>query len=183
MSLRVLSLEKALSLERVLSLDVANKTGWAFISSSLLRYGLIKVDSKLSEAKRLVYFRNELKKLLKKLKPSHIVIEDVYSGKNVNTLKLLAKFGGVAQECCLDISGVEPYIMHNRITKSYFKVKNKRELFDFALTVFDWKDNDITFEKYNDIVDAICQLFCYYDLVLNVKEFRKEKDYGYLYSI
>lgn len=172
--------------KRVFSLDIATTTGWAFMSTNnikTLKFGTIETSHKLSESQRLVYFREELIKLLVKLKPTHVVIEDVYSGINVKTLKLLAKFAGVAQECCASAAGVESYIIHNNTVKSYFKVKNKEQLFGFVVSVLEWEEKEFSFKKHNDIVDAIAQLMCYLDVVLEVKQFRKNKDYGYLYGV
>lgn len=169
---------------RVLSLDIATTTGWAFITDKAcpnMEYGLIKTDSKLDEAERLADFRIKLKDLLLSINPSHIVIEDVYSGINISTMKLLSKFAGVAVECCYSTLNIKPYIIHTNTVKSYFKVKSKYELFDFAVDVCNLKD--MNFKKDNDVVDAICQLLCYIDQILKLKKFRVTKEYGYLYEV
>jgi len=171
---------------RVLSLDIATNTGWAFTFGQVrgkFEYGVIRTNSKFSEGQRLAYFRNELVKLLEEFRPSHVVIEDVYSGLNVKTMKLLAKYAGVAQEVCTSMIGIDAYIIHTSTVKSYFKAKNKRELFDFVVSLLGWEDSDIDFSKHNDIVDAIAQLLCFYDEVLKVRKFREEKEYGFLYEV
>ncbi len=171
---------------RVISLDIAATTGWGFISGSKIeeiKFGLIKTNSKFSEAQRLAYFRNELFKLLVEFKPTHVVIEDVYSGVNVNVMKLLAKFAGVAEECCLSAAGIEPYVIHTNTVKSYFKVKNKQQLFDFVVEILGFENDGVSFKEHNDIIDAIGQLLCYCDTILGVKNFRSEKDYGFLYEV
>ncbi|RLD65024.1 MAG: hypothetical protein DRI84_07680 [Bacteroidetes bacterium] len=173
-------------MQRVLSLDIATTTGWAFNFVQTIdkfEYGLIKTNPKHSEGKRLAYFRKELIKLISKFNPTHVVIEDIYSGINVKTLKLLAKYAGVAQECCVSFANIDPYIIHTSTVKAYFKAKNKRQLFDFAVTLLNWDTNVINFKNHNDIVDSICQLICYCDKVLGVKKYREEKDYGYLYKL
>lgn len=170
---------------RVLSLDVSSSsTGWAFVSSkkkSKIKYGLIKTSSKHSRPRRLLEYKKELKELLRRFKPTHIVIEDIYSGPNIKTLILLAKFAGITEECGLSTCAVEPYIIHNNTVKSYFKVKNKEEMFEFMVDIFEWKDAN--FNKHNDITDSLGQLLCYCDHVLNVSKYRFKKDYGYLYEV
>lgn len=172
---------------RVLSLDVsASSTGWAF-ASGLARgpfvYGLIKTSNKFILAERLVYFRNELRKLLFELKPTHVVMEDVFAGLNNKTLIMLSKFAGVAMEACYFAVGRDPYIIHTNTVKSYFKVKNKEKLFHLIVDICDWEKDKVSFKKHNDLTDAIAQLLCYYDHVLDYKKFRIEKDYGFLYEV
>jgi len=174
-------------LTRVLSLDLATRTGWAFTfcqTRSKFEYGIIQTNPKFSEGRRLALFREELIKLLSKLKPTHIVIEDTYAGNNIKTLKLLSKYAGVAIECCSSMARVNPYIIHTSTVKAYFKVKNKKDLFDFMLSLLEWEDDKgISFEKHNDITDAIAQLLCYCDKILGLWKFRVEKEYGFLYNV
>lgn len=169
---------------RVLSLDIsASSTGWAFSdgSNNPIAYDVIKTSSKNSRAERLEIYRKELSTLIDKLRPTHIVMEDVYSGPNVKTLVLLSKFAGVTEECCLSCFGIEPHLIHNGTVKAYFKVKNKEGLFNIVTDILDWIDT--TFKKSNDMTDAIGQLMCYYDSISTETKFRYEKDYGYLYKI
>lgn len=169
---------------RILSLDIATTTGWSFVSSddmSEIKRGLIKTNNKFSLSKRLSNFREELTKLLEAFKPSHVVIEDIFSGLNVNTMKLLAKYAGVAQECCMTISNIDPYIIHTSTVKAYFKAKDKQEIFNIIVDIIAW--SDAIFKKDNDITDAIAQLLCYYDEVSEKTKYRVKKEYGYLYEI
>ncbi len=172
---------------RVLSLDIsASSTGWAFGFGKVkvpVQHGIIKTSPKSSRPERLNYFKHELEKLLLKLKPSHVVMEDVYSGLNAKTLVLLAKFAGVAEECCYSITGIEPYIIHTSTVKAYFKAKKKEDVFDAISDIFEWDPDKFSFKKHNDVSDAIGQLLCYLDHVLNYRKFRAEKEYGYLYEV
>jgi Holliday junction resolvasome RuvABC endonuclease subunit len=174
-------------LTRVLSLDVsASSTGWAFTfgqARGKFHYGLIRTTNKFTLAERLAYFRNELLRLLIEFRPSHVVIEDVFSGLNPKTLVMLSKFAGVTMEVVKSIAGVEPYIIHTNTVKSYFKAKNKQQLFDFIADLLDWEEDKVSFKKHNDLTDAIAQLLCYYDQILQVRSFRFEKEYGYLYEV
>jgi Holliday junction resolvasome RuvABC endonuclease subunit len=171
---------------RVLSLDIATTTGWAFMfgaASRRFEYGLIKTSPKFSLAERLCFFRHEIKKLLKELRPTHVVMEDIYSGPNNKTLVTLAKFAGVCEECCLTVSGIQPYLMHTSTVKSYFKSKNKEDIFNFIVDILEWDDSNVNFNKHNDLTDAIAQLIVFYDKVLEYRKFRTEKEYGYLYEV
>lgn len=172
---------------RVLSLDIsASSTGWAFASGSArapFSYGLIKTSNKFTLSERLAYFKNELYRLLLEFKPTHVVMEDVFAGLNNKTLIMLAKFAGVAMETCYSTAGSDPYIIHTNTVKSYFKVKNKEQLFYMIADVCDWEKDKVSFKKHNDLTDAIAQLMCYYDYVLGYKNFRIEKDYGFLYEV
>lgn len=147
-----------------------------------LEYGIIKAPVKSNRPEKLVYLREELKKLLLKFEPTHVVIEDIYLGLNPKTLVLLAKFAGVVEECCLSISGIESYIIHTSTVKAYFKIKKKKDIFNMIVDILDWEE-DTSFNKYNDITDAVAQLFCYFDNVLEYRKFRQEKEYGYLYEV
>jgi len=172
---------------RVLSFDIsASSTGWAFTfgqARGVFEYGLIKTSPKFSRAERLAYFRNEVERLLVEFRPTHVVIEDVFSGLNVKTMKLLSKFAGVAEECCMTIAKIDPYVISTNTVKAYFKAKNKQAVFDMILEIFDWDPEQVKFKKHNDLTDAIAQLMCYYDHVLKYRNFKTEKDYGFIYEV
>lgn len=174
-------------LVRVLSLDIsASCTGWAFTfgqGRGQWELGTIETDPKRTRAERLVFFRQSLVTLLKSLRPSHVVIEDVYAGINPKTMTLLAKFAGVAEECCKSVAGIDPYIIATTTVKSYFKVKNKRQMFDAIVEIYDMDPEQVSFNKHNDITDAIAQLICYFDQILEVRSFRFEKPYGFVYEV
>jgi len=170
---------------RVLSLDIsASSTGWSYVfgANGVRDYGLIKTKPKYSTAERLTFFRQELEDIVDMYRPSHVVIEDVYSGLNVKTLKLLAKFAGVAEEICFRKTGAEPYIISNKTVKAYFKTKNKEDMFHFMVDILDWPKDEVKFKKHNDLTDSIAQLMCYCDKVLDFRKFRTETDYGYKYD-
>lgn len=172
---------------RVLSLDVSSSsTGWSFMfgaASRRFNYGLIKTNSKFSLSERLNFFRNELQKLLLEFRPTNVVIEDIYAGPNTKTLIMLSKFLGVAEECCFNMTGVQPYLMSTNTVKSYFKSKNKEDVFNSIVDLLDWENSNVSFKKHNDLTDSIAQLIVYYDLVLEYRKFRFEKEYGYLYEV
>src|SRR5574338_484719 len=83
---------------KLLALDISTKsTGW-FISKASC--GVITPSEDLSFPEKLVFFRDEVERLLRKYKPEVVVIEDTYFISNIHTLKQLVKFGGVAAEVC-----------------------------------------------------------------------------------
>ncbi len=170
---------------RVLSLDLSlASTGWAYTfgqARGIPNFGLIKTNPKFSHSERLAFFRNELTKLLQEFRPTFVVIEDVYSGINKNTLVSLSEVRGIAMETCFSVSAVEPYVINTNTVKSFFKVKNKKELFDVIVDILEWEG--ASFEKHNDLTDACAQLMAYYQDVLKYRKIREEKDYGFLYEV
>lgn len=172
---------------RILSLDISSvSTGWAFLNDKdklSFDFGLIKTDVKEERAKRLANFRKQLMFLLKKFKPKNVVIEDIYSNKNIKTLVILAKFSGVAEECCFSFNNLTPYILHTSKVKSYFKAQSKEDVFNAMISVLEWEDGGFGFKKDNDITDAVAQLIFYYDCIISSKGCKIEKEYGYFYEV
>ena len=120
--------------------------------------------------------KKKLTKILDKLKPSHIVIEEPFFGRNIKVCMLLSYYGGVAQATVYDVLKVKPFIISNKKVKSYFKAKTKEDLFCV------WDNDEWTFKKDNDISDALGQLMCYCDDILGIKKFKKETEYGVKYE-
>ena len=166
---------------KILSLDVsASSTGWCFTSDGrLLHTGLIKTKYMTNTGERLAVYSEKLEKLLLYFSPEAIVMEDTFSGKNVRTLKLLSEFAGVTKYICFKTLGIDPYVISNNTVKSYYKVRNKKALFDFLVDILDKKQ--LSFSKENDIIDAVAQLFCYTHTILGAYSFREEKEYGFIY--
>lgn len=166
----------------VLSLDIsASSTGWCVLSDTYLNFGIIQTVKTLDRSERLLTFKYELIKIMNLYKPTSVVLEDNFSSINVSTLKLLAEFAGVAKLTVREVLNMEAYVISNNTVKSYFKVKKKDDLFKFVSDIFEFKNFD--FKKHNDIVDAIAQVVCYSDSILNFKKFREIKEYGFLYEI
>jgi Holliday junction resolvasome RuvABC endonuclease subunit len=171
---------------RILSLDISStSTGWSFYSGDFnkLKFGRIKPDKKLETAEKLNYFRKELVKIVNRLKPNSIVIEDTFFGRNAKVSKLLAKFAGVAEQVILEHCRTCPDIIVNTVVKSFFKAYNKENLYYIIIDVMNFDENSFNYKEHNDITDSIAQLLFYYDNVLNIKMLRFDKEYGYLYEI
>ena len=155
---------------KVLGLDVSTKsTGWFITKRSC---GILAPDSNLSFEDKLVWFRMELDKLLSKHKPDTVVIEDAYYRPgfgNIHTLKALVKFAGVAQELCAS-KGIEVVIITATSARKHccgtqegpFK---KKEVFNFFKTKYNL--DDWTFNKHNDITDAMALSWAYREIKKN----------------
>jgi len=164
-----------------LSLDVsAASTGWCYTTDGItFVMGTIETKPKFSRSERLVSFHEQLVLILQECKPSSIVIEDTFGGKNVKTLKILSEFSGVAKFTCKFFAGIDPFVVANTTVKAYYKVRTKEVLFYFICDIFDRKE--LTFKEDNDIMDALAQLLYYTDIELGLYSFKEEKEYGFLY--
>ena len=152
----------------ILSLDISTtRTGWSFsVKDRVGGFGTIKISKKINKIEKLVYFRKELIRVLRRYKPSYVVVENGFFGKNVSTLKALSEYAGVAKECCASITGVTPYVMNNQTTKSHFGVRTKEDLFDVIIRVYGWGYKGLEYKSHNDITDAVAQSVCYFETIL-----------------
>lgn len=141
---------------RIMGLDISTKTtGW-FITKKFC--GKIEPDPDLLFSEKLVYFRDELSRLLLKHKPELVVIEDTYLRfGNPQTLKQLTRFSGVAMEVCFRSGAKVELITATQARKfccgeqkGEFK---KKEVFQYFIDKY--KITDWTFKDHNDITDAI----------------------------
>lgn len=144
----------------ILALDVSSSsTGFAVLrdgrwNKSATSYGTIKISSKLTLPKRLVEFRDEVQSLIKRVKPTVIVIEDVFSGRNVSTMKLLARFNGVAVEVSRRAIKRDPIIALTAKVRANLECgRGKDDAFEYICSRYnlDWN-----FNKMNDVTDALC---------------------------
>ena len=102
---------------------------------------------------KLVWLRDELEQLIKRVKPNRIIIEDVFRGRSISTLKLLDRFNGVVIELSRRLLGKEPMLAQAISVRKYLQCGTKKEqAFSFICNKYhlDWR-----FDK-NDITDAIC---------------------------
>jgi len=167
----------------VLSLDIsASCTGWSMLINDKLEYGKIKTKSTLTTAQRLHIFRGELARIMSVYKPKIVIIEDTFVGANPSVVKLLAKFAGVAEQLVFENFKQAPVIISNKSVKAFFKVKDKKALFDVVVDIMDWKSKNSSYTDFNDVIDSCAQLIYYYNDVLKTKVFREEFDYGYKFN-
>jgi len=143
---------------KILGLDVSTRsTGWFIAKRSC---GIISPDPKASFEEKLVVFRIELDYLLSKYNPDLVVIEDAYYRPgfgSIHTLKALVKFAGVAQELC-ESKGIQTEIITATMARKYCCGRSgekvtKQDVFDFFVEKYDL--DDWTFNKHNDITDAM----------------------------
>lgn len=155
----------------ILALDVSSRsTGWCVFragrwNKSKASYGFIKIPSSLSFPQRLVRFRNELHEVIKAVKPTNIVIEDVFKGRNVTTMKLLARFNGVAVELSRRALRKDPEVVMATEVRAFLGCgRTKEEAFRYVCKRYklDW-----SFNKMNDITDALCLVLYAHKTVCN----------------
>lgn len=85
-------------MSKIMGIDISSKsTGWSVIDGDkLLEYGKINPTGSMTSTQKMVYFHNELERVIIKQKPNEIVIEDVIQVKSVSVTKILARFNGIA---------------------------------------------------------------------------------------
>lgn len=159
-------------MNNVMSFDVSSVcTGWSYFRDGMLHdFGLITRDviKDFSVPQKLFIFKKEAHKLLKKHKPSHVIIEETYL-KNVKTLKNLMQFTGVLQESCYELLCLEPIFLHVMTVRSRFSQRTKEDVFHLVKELYKPLLDDYSFKDGNDITDSILQALYYYDVVLNVR--------------
>lgn len=95
---------------KIFGIDISSKcTGWSLLENGQLKeYGKIEPNSKMTMAQKLYLFQVELTKILDKYKPDYIAIEDVIYVHSQTTLKVLARFNGIACVCAYGITQQDP---------------------------------------------------------------------------
>ncbi|MFA5024033.1 MAG: crossover junction endodeoxyribonuclease RuvC [Patescibacteria group bacterium] len=150
---------------KVLGLDVSSAhTGVAISSDGYLdinSLSTIDPPPKLTMGQKLVFFKKSVKKLIKKHNPDIIIIEDCFRGPNAKTFKVLSMWRGViflvVQECI----GQDPIsIMPSEARKAVGAGITKENAFEWVIQKYDFKD--FTFDKHNDICDAIILSLSYF---------------------
>jgi len=143
---------------KILALDVSSvSSGYAVIENGDLvkdAYGLIQPDKKLPYGARLVYFQNEIRRIIKLYNPEIIAIEDIFKGRNMLTFKSLSMFRGVAFKTIFEEINKDPVnIMAVEARSTLGLDPSKDKAFKQAIKKFKLKG--FKFEKDNDVVDAI----------------------------
>lgn len=165
--------------ERILALDVSGScTGWAFgLYGKLEGYGKYIQKQTGSKGKRLAQFAEWLTSLLEAKKPTIILIEKPYRGRNSNVLANLSKFIAIVEFCAyltLDLELEDSWFLDPRFIKKQMKVQkgqdyedNKRlmvnkvnELFGLKLKYSSKKSKKLTDD---DIADAIAILVAWWN--------------------
>ena len=157
---------------RILSFDVSSvSTGWSYIfNGKLQEFGVIVPPKSYRLQEKLYWFKNEVNALLKIYYPSYVIVEETYL-KNVKTLKTLMQFIGVINLECFMTLDEEPLMVSPQTVRSHFKLKDKKEVFDYIKDKYKVKLKKYTFETGNDITDSILQgLYWHNVLTENAEE-------------
>jgi Holliday junction resolvasome RuvABC endonuclease subunit len=115
---------------------------------------MIKIKAKNLYGERLIQLEKGIKKILKKYKPDCVVIEDIFKGRNANTFKILSLFRGVAIKIIYEFIKQDPLSIMASRARSALGIKNHKED-AFAFIVAKYPTLGLTFNKENDIADAI----------------------------
>ena len=167
---------------KILGLDVSSaSTGHCVINNGRLiksSLGTINPDSKKTYGDRLKYFAQELSVLLKKHKPDKVIIEDIFKGPNVKTLKTLAMFRGVCFLTVFNEIGQDPICIMPTEARKLVGVggTSKEDGFNFVIKKYAFSDYE--FDKDNDITDAIVLGLSCYEMEkqgITEKDLRKKK--------
>lgn len=165
--------------ERILALDISGScTGWALgLYGKLSSYGKYIQKQSGSKGKKLAQFADWLTSLLEAKKPTIILIEKPYRGRNSNVLANLSKFIAIAELCAyltLDLELEEDWFLDPRSIKKLLKVHkgkdyddNKKimvnkinELFGLKLKYSQKKSKKLSDD---DIADSIALLVAYWN--------------------
>ncbi len=144
---------------KILSLDVSSiSTGFAVIEDGkvLDAYGLIEPNAKLEYGGRLLFFQDEVRKLIQLYKPNIVAIENIFKGRNMTTFKSLSMFRGVAVKTIYEEINKDPVNILAVEARSELNLDaSKDKAFKQAIKKFKLKRFNFNFNKHNDIVDAI----------------------------
>ena len=147
-------------MSKILALDVSSvKTGFCIIEDGIMlkdAYGTIEPNTKLPYGGRLLFFQEEIKKLIRLHKPNIVAIEDIFKGRNMNTFKSLSMFRGVAIKTVYEELNKDPVSLLAVEARSELKLDiSKDKAFKQAIKKFKLKELNFNFDKHNDIVDSV----------------------------
>jgi len=164
-------------MKSILSLDVSSRrTGWCFTANYIdFVMGNISHNNKLKTDGKLESHYNQLAAIIKEFKPEIIILEDTFGSRNIKTLKTLAWFAGVTRLCCYVEAKIEPDLVANTSSKSYFGVRDKKLFFNRVTELADIDECTLNFTKGNDMVDSFAMLIYYIDAVLGYKSYKSDE--------
>lgn len=164
--------------DRILALDVSGScTGWALgLYGKLESYGKYIQKQSGSKGKKLAQFAEWFSSLLEAKKPTIILIEKPYRGRNSNVLANLSKFIAVVELCAfltLDLELKDEWFLDPRAIKKALQVQrgkdyddNKRimvnrinQLFGLKLKYSKSKSKKLSDD---DVADAIAVLVAFW---------------------
>lgn len=146
---------------KILALDIATTTGWAFIKiknkTAQYKYGTIKVNSKT----RLQEINQAIKDLVKTHEPNIILIEDVFFSRNFRSYKILSMLHAAVYLGCIE--NYLPTILEANASAIRKAIGIKNSERDKVKLVVMKKINTMfgTKIKDNDITDALAIIVAY----------------------
>jgi Holliday junction resolvasome RuvABC endonuclease subunit len=154
-------------MSKILSFDVSSvSTGWAFLrKGKLIGFGTIQPHKGYTLQEKLYWFKNSINALLKIYAPDRVIVEETYL-KNVTTLKTLMQFITIVNLECFEVLDEEPRFISPQTVRSYYKLKDKKEVFDYVKNKYKIKLKNYTFETGNDITDSILMGLYWYNVSL-----------------
>lgn len=145
--------------EVVVAFDISSiKTGWSVFRNGRLRVnsktvGTIEPPPEFSLARKLSFFRQEVVKLLERVEPTKVVVEDVFV-RFIGSAIVLARFNGVMLEAVRTTLGLDAELVTATRARSFLGAgKNKQSAFKFVKEKF--KLDKWEFSSHNDQADSI----------------------------
>lgn len=151
---------------KILGLDVSSlSTGFALMKDGYLdvnSIGTIQPNPKYLVGQKLVFFEKELKKLIKKYSPDEIVVENIFKGPNVNTLKLLSMWRGIVFKVSWEKLKKDPISIMPTEARKLVGVPGSSKEEAFAFVVKKYNFTNFVFKNDNDRTDAIILALSYF---------------------
>jgi Holliday junction resolvasome RuvABC endonuclease subunit len=143
-----------------LGLDISSvRTGWAIIKNGRFYkrlgkdYGTIVPKPSFCPGEKISFFRKELLAVIKEVGPDLVGIEDVFFYRNINTLKVLSRFSGVALELIYSVLKKEPIYIQVKEIRATFGTQDKNDIFKTMIDKY--KIDNWSFDTHNDVADAL----------------------------
>lgn len=152
---------------RILSLDISSvATGWSvFDDDQLVAYGVLNLKSKSkNHGEKLLQLELSIIDLITKYAPDTFSFEDIWKGPSIKTYKILALYHGIAYKAGFVHFKKDPIVLmpsnlrkllaeKTSLVLSGKKDQDKKLVFNFMCERYSL--STFTFEKHNDITDAI----------------------------
>lgn len=156
---------------KVIGLDISSTcTGVAvFNDGQLIAWHKWVLPKGKPHAQRLDMLRRKLSHLFITHNPQAVVVEDVYSGPNPKTQKVLSLYHGVAYQLCWQLLGCAPQVISEGEIRSRVGKANrvkltgkgaKRKVFDWVVGAYGLVG--FQFASDNDITDAVATALAYW---------------------
>lgn len=112
---------------KLLALDQSTRcTGWCLMQDKQYKSsGVLFVENLDDTIERMKLMYEEIKKIIKEVKPDVVMIEDVQYQQNIQALKTLSQLQGIIMAYLYDLN-IPFYIIPSTGWKSYCKIKGKK---------------------------------------------------------